>query len=150
VLRPGHEQELKRCLEECDVMGMRALWAHVAPGMPQPEDDSEARMSIHYARSSADWMQFKLRAYSHAWLTERGFPSGLPDELRPKAQRIYPVVVHGVGIAVGAPAHRRELARGLERAMSDAVMDCYADRKTEPEFVSGRMREAWRKFYRYA
>jgi hypothetical protein len=36
----------------------------------------------------------------------------------------------------------------VRSAMEDAVMHCYADRQTEPEFVKARMREAKEKTVR--
>jgi hypothetical protein len=146
----AHADEMKRCLVDCDVEAIRRLWAHVAPNMPQPEDDNHARATIHHARTQAENIPFKLRAYSHAWLTERGFPSALPDHMRPRAQRMYPVIVDAVGISVGGAAHRRDLQLAVRGAMSDAVMECYADNNKDPTFVSARMREARMKVYRYA
>lgn len=134
--------EFRRCLEQCDVAGARAIWLHVAPHLPQPMDDSEVLTTIHCARTAAGTIPFRLRAYSHAWLTERGLPSGLPDKLRPRAERMYPRVVEGVGIAVLTSPARRELGRAIERAMTDAVAECYADGDTEPSVVRARVQEA--------
>ena len=39
--------------------------------------------AIHLARTKSELLRFKLRAYSHAWLIDHGYPSLLPDELRP-------------------------------------------------------------------
>lgn len=151
MLAPGHSAELRRCLEQCDVAGARALWAHIAPHLPQPSDDWITLATIHRARTQAENISFKLRAYSHAWLTERAIPSGLPDELKPKAQRIYPVIVGAHGVAVGRPSSpHRERNLAIERAMSDAIMDCYANNTRDPEIISARMLEARAKVYRYA
>lgn len=144
-----HSAEMLRCLRDCDVEGIRALWAHVSPHLPQPESDADALASIHMARTQTQPMPFRLRAYSHAWLTERGLPSQLPDNLRPRAQRIYPVIVEGVGIAVSGTAHP-EFNDALRRAQSDAVLECYANKTTKTEFVRARMVEATAKFYKYA
>jgi hypothetical protein len=135
--------EFKRCLEECDVPGVRALWAHVAPHLPQPRDDEEALASLHGARTYSPAIVFWKRAYSHAWLTERGLPSGLPDHLRPRAERLYPRVVDAVGIAVSARVPG--LALRVRDAMSAAVEECYFEGRKAPEFVRARMREAWLK-----
>jgi hypothetical protein len=48
----------------------------------------------------AETVSFKARAWSHRWLTERALPSGLPDRLKPSAERVYSRVVEGVGISV--------------------------------------------------
>jgi hypothetical protein len=75
-------------------------------------------------------------------------PSALPDWLRPRADQLYPKVVEGVGIAVRGPGHKRALALALRTAMEQAVAECYADGKTEPEFVRARMADARTKVLR--
>jgi len=100
-------------------------------------------IALHHARTQAKSISLRARAYSHRWLVERGFPSGLPDEIKPKAERMFPEVREGVGIAVfGKSAIEKSVAPLIRDAMSDAVAECYADRKTDPAFVKGRMREA--------
>jgi hypothetical protein len=141
--------ELRQALEEMDIGLARKLWAHVAPRMPQPDDDYQARIVMHIARTKADKLGFRFRAWSHAWLTERGIKSLLPDELRPRAERLYPRVEHAVGVAVRALNDARApLANRVERAMSDAIADCYGNGDTEPEVVKKRMHEARLKVYR--
>jgi hypothetical protein len=141
--------ELKQALEEMDVGLARKLWHYVAPKMPQPENDYQARIVMHLARTKADSLEFRFRAWSHAWLVERGLESLLPDELRPPAERLYPRAEHAVGVAVRAMSEARApLARRVELAMSDAVADCYANGDTEPSLVKKRMLEARRKAYR--
>lgn len=150
MLAPGHSAELRRCLEQCDIAGARALWAHVAPNLPQPADDIVTLATIHHARTQAEYIRFRLRAYSHAWLVERALPSALPDELRPRAQRMYPVIKDAVGIAVGRPNSRhRERNRAIERAMGEAVLECYAENKKDPAHIYARLREVREKVFRY-
>lgn len=145
-----HQAEFRRCLEAGDVAGVRRLWAHVSPHLPQPKDDAQALVMLHMARTGAESIRFKLRAYSHAWLIERHYPSRLPDELKPKAQRIYPVTVDGVGISVNATsAAMAPVAKHIQGAMSDAVMDAFAEGKTDPVFVKDRMMEARERTKRY-
>jgi hypothetical protein len=116
--------------------------------MPQPGTDHEALITIHRARTEARSMPLSLRAYSHCWLVDHGVPSGLPDELKPRAERMYPRIVEAVGIAVKAgSAERIPLARRLRKAMEDAVAECYADGDTEPAFVRGRIVEARKKVF---
>lgn len=139
----NHAAEFRRCLEQCDVAAIRRLWAHVSPHLPQPASDTEALATIHRARTETKSIPLKLRAYSHRWLAERNLPSGLPDELRPAAERMYPRVVEAVGISVNAKSEwLRPVARAMQGAMSDAVMDAYAHGKTDPVFVKARMMEA--------
>ena len=139
----AHAAEFRRCLVDGDVAALRALWAHAFPHLEQPGDDEQAWTMLHRARTESQAVPFKLRAYSHRWLTDNGYDSGMPDELKPKAEHIYPRIVSAVGIAcmVTSP-HRYEQAKVVERAMSDAVAEAYADGRTEPEFVSKRMSEA--------
>lgn len=139
---------MKQCLLELDVQGAMGLWAHSRPGMPQPKNYDEAEVLVHHARTQLRDIPLRSRAYSHAWLTERNMPSGLPDELKPHAERLYPRIVDGVGISVKATAeHRREEALALRSAMSDAVAEAYADGRREPEYVRRRMAEARDRFF---
>lgn len=131
---------MRQCLETLDLPRLRALWQEVSPHLPQPATDEECLTSAHVARTMAESMPFSLRAYSHAWLLERGYPSHLPDALRPRAQREYPVVVGAVGIAV--KSNYPVVVREIRGAMEDVVENCYADKKTEPEYVKPRMLEA--------
>lgn len=138
--------DMRRCLEECDVRGARALWAKLSPHLPQPESDEQALVVLHHARTQAGSIAFRHRAYSHAWLSERGLPSGLPDRLKPRAERLYSRIVSAIGIAVKATAEwRKPAAAIIQRAMSDAVEDAYAEGRTDPEFVRARMGEARRR-----
>lgn len=131
--------DFRRCLVDCDIAGIRKLWADVAPNLPQPADDLEALAVIHLARTEARSIDLRLRAYSHRWLLDLGYPSSLPDSLRPKAERMYPVVVGGVGIAALAPKPHTPIVQGV---MRDAVMEAYADDETDPVFVRERMMAA--------
>lgn len=142
-----HQAELRRCLEQLDCAGTRKLWQHVSPHLPQPKSDAETLIALHHARTQAKSIQFKHRAYSHRWLCDNGYPSGLPDPLKPSAERIYPKIVKAVGIAVVAlSASRKPAAALIERAMADAVEDAYAEGKQDDDaFVTARMHEAREK-----
>ena len=123
--------------------GIRRLWQHVSPHLPQPTSDHEALIAIHYARTLAQSFSLRLRAYSHAWLLDHGYPSALPDELKPKAERMYPRIVEGVGIAcTGTSEIGRAIAPIIQGAMSDAVHGIYADKRPDPVFVKARMMDA--------
>lgn len=136
-----HAAEFRRCLEECDVSGIRRLSAHVMPHLPQPKSDAQALVSIHHARTQSVWIRLPLRAYSHRWLLERGLPSGLPDELKPSAERLYPQKTAAVGISVNSKYP--VVQRAIHGAMRDAVLETYADGHAEqPEIVKARMMEA--------
>lgn len=141
-----HQAEFLRCLTELDVIGVCALWFHVHPELPQPRDNEEALTTIHLARTQTAAVPDGMRCYSHKWLTERNLPSHLPDELKPKADRLYPRRVEAVGIAVKALSSAGEArARAVEKAMSDAVAECYEDGNTSPEVLRERMAAARRK-----
>lgn len=139
----NHSAEFRRCVEQLDVAGIRALWRHVSPHLPQPADDAEALASLHFARTQTRSIALKLRAWSHRWLLDHDLPSGLPDELKPAAEQICPRVVEAVGIMV---AYRSPILKPIgdqvRGAMEDAVMDAFAHRKTDPAFLRARMNEA--------
>ena len=138
-----HAAELRRCLVDCDVVAIRRLWAHVSPQLPQPETDAAAMVSIHHARTTMATMPLKLRAYSHRWLLDHGFPSGLPDEIKPRAERMYPQIAEGVGISVHTSPLLKPVGVMIRTAMEGAVMDVYADCcSPDPAFVRARMQEA--------
>jgi hypothetical protein len=140
-----HADEFRRCLLELDVPGIRQIWRHVAPHLPHQSDD-QILATLHAARTQANSIPHHLRFYSHQWLSERDLPSGLPDELRPLAQRMYPRTVSAVGIGVRSLfGKQRPLAAALEAAMADAVREAYAEGKTDPAFVRARMQEARNK-----
>jgi hypothetical protein len=129
-------------LESGRVEVLRSLWSHVFPGLPQPESREQAEIVMHRARTEAESVSLKARAYSHAWLCERGLPSGLPDDLKPKAERIYPVVVSAVGVSINARSPLLQpAAKMVERVVCDAVEDLYADGRTDPTFVRSRILE---------
>lgn len=132
--------EMLRYLEDADVAGMRVLWSKVGSGYPQ-HDAAGTLIAIHMARTACEALRFNYRGYSHKWLVERGLPSQLPDVLKPKAERLYPVTKPCVGIAVGSKWP--EVKREITKAMSDAVEQAAADgRLTDDEYVRGRMTAA--------
>jgi hypothetical protein len=133
----------RRCLEELDVEGIRSLWAEHSPHLSQPSAE-EALISLHMARTAAEGIEFKCRAYSHKWLTERGYSSRLPDHLKQSAERIYPRVVKGVGISYNIRAPElRPAAKLIQGAMEQAVLEADANGKlSDTEFVKNRMNEA--------
>jgi hypothetical protein len=136
----NHADAFRRCLIDLDVIGICDLWFHVCPHLPQPKNNDEALATIHYARTQANTIPLRLRCYSHAWLCERGLPSGLPDQWKPKASRLYPHEVKAVGVAVKAmSAENAPRARAIEKAMSDAAMECFADGVTDSDTIKARM-----------
>lgn len=140
-----HVAAFRRCMEELDAATARRLWAETRPHLPPIKTDADALVMLHHARTQAESMPLKLRAYSHRWLLDRELPSGLPDPLKPRAERLYPRNVEAVGISVnGSPLIRPALVE-IRTAMEHAVEDAFAERRTDPAFVSARMQEARRK-----
>lgn len=135
--------QFRQCLQDGDLAALRGLWAQVMPHLPQPQTDAQALIVMHRARTEAQSVTFRARAWSHRWLTERALPSGLPDGLKPRAERLYPVIVDAVGICVKASSElMKPAARMIQQAMSDAVADAYAEGRKDPVFVRQRMKEA--------
>ena len=141
--------DFRRCLFELDIAGLRRAQTEVKElaCFPPAASDAEILLCAHQVRTAIaregmhPW-EFRRCAYSHSWLIERGFESKLADHLKPKAQRLYPIIVDAVGIAAKTLGNRSTpLNRAVEKAMSDVVLDFYADGKKEPEPIKKRMRE---------
>jgi hypothetical protein len=139
-----HSAEARRIVEALDIESFRRLWPVIFPQYPALNTDADVLTAMHYARTSMKTVAFKSRAYSHAWLVDRGIPSGLPDNLKPKAERIYPVTRSAVGIMVHSKYP--EVKRAIRGAMEGAVLEAEADnRLTDSDHVKGRMQEARRR-----
>jgi hypothetical protein len=135
---------MRALLEAGDVEALRSAWAQLAPHLPR-HTRAQAEIVMHHARTQCEAVTLPKRAYSHRWLIERDLPSGLPDKLKPSAERLYPKVVTAVGIGSICSKGREWMqpALGLIRgAMEQAVQECYAEGHTDPGFVSARMAEA--------
>jgi hypothetical protein len=92
-----------------------------------------------------DDIPFRLRAYSHRWCVDNGLPSQLPDELKPKAERIYPRIVDAVGIAVAAKSGddgKAKLGALVRESMEHAVLEAYADGVKDPRLIQAMMMRA--------
>lgn len=134
---------IRRALVDLDVTLIRKVWGHVSPHLPQPKTREDALIALHVARTASDSVPVNHRLYSHAWLRDRGYPSRLPDNLKQSADRLYPIVVGSVGIAVGgALAKYKDVKDGVRGAMEGAVLDCYGMGDEDPKIVKPRMHEA--------
>jgi hypothetical protein len=123
-----HGAEFRRCLIELDVKGIRRLWQHVSPHLPQPKSDDEALHTLHLARTKVPNLPSHLREYSAAWLKEREGK-----------------VAWGVGVSVIAPARRAQRALEVREAMNEAVRDSIKAGvclETEADEVRNRMAKA--------
>lgn len=136
--------EFRTLLVEGDVQGLRGLWEVAMPHLPQPKSYAEAEKVMHITRTQAASIPLRPRAYSHRWLTERNLPSHLPDELRPKAERMFPIVVEGVGIFVRPTTNEylKPAMLEVQTSMEHAVADAYAEGRTDPDFVKAQMAAA--------
>lgn len=138
-----HSAEMMRCMRTLDVAGVRKLWQHMMPNMPQPKNDEDALTTLHVARTASKAMPAAARVYSHDWLLERGLPSQLPNEMLPASRRSEKRIVEAVGVSVNyRSSEMKPAALQIERAMSDAVSDAYAEGRTDVEFVRARLGEA--------
>lgn len=144
------QAEFRAALEDGDVRLLMKASAVLFPHLPQPATVQDAETSMHMARTQADWLDLKRRGWSHRWLTERGLPSQLPDVLRPKAERLYPVVVEAVLVSANTSSPAlRPVAQLVQRAMCDAVEEAAADGKLgDSEFVRARMFDARAKTFK--
>lgn len=137
------ETEFRRALEEGDFRRLRALHSALLPHIPEPTTDAAAEISLHMARTQADWLDLRKRAWSHRWLSERGLPSQLPDELKPKAERLYPVITEAVFVSANTNSPLlKPVAQQIQRSMCDAVEDCFANGDRDPHLVRKRMQES--------
>jgi len=116
------------CIREIDVKRAMGIWKSERPNAAQPENEYQATMMLHYARARMPSMPEQLRFYSHSWLINNGFPSELPDELKPKAQRMYPILAGAVGVSSGSLGGRKSAFNyAIDKVMSDAVLETHAD-----------------------
>ncbi len=134
--------DLRALLEAGDVEQCRAHFAAHAPHLPQAETREQAEIVMHTARTMTQGLTLRARAWSHRWLCERGLPSSLPDDLKPKAERIYPRVVEGVLISVLNRRGMEEAKPLVEADIAEVVADAYARGKTDPAYISGLMADA--------
>jgi hypothetical protein len=128
-----HANEFKRCLVELDVDGIRRLWNHVSPHLPQPKNEDEALHTMHLARTKMKGLHPRLLKYSKEWLAERARST----------------IVTGVGIAVKAPEWRRAHALELRHELENVVTSAHregVDLDKDAAEVSKRMLKAHRKF----
>lgn len=146
----NHSALFRDYLDRCDIEGVRKLWKHVAPHLPQPHGDFEVQVMIHSARTQAEFLPLKLRAYSHQWMLANGLPSQLPEHLKPAAERYDFRFAYGVGIAMKTTssgtdpqrALKKQLAREIQTAMGQAVEEAFADGRTDSDHLRRRMGDA--------
>ncbi len=149
----GAQAEFRTALETGDVALLERVHPILFPHLPAPAARDDAETMMHMARTQAEWMQLKPRAYSHRWLTERGLPSQLPDDLKPSADRLYPVVVEAVLVSANTNSpHLKPALKIVQQAICDAVEEAAADgRLSDSAFVRARMdaarSDAWQRLF---
>lgn len=155
-MQSDHAVLFREYLATSDLNGLRSLWAHVAPHLPQPNGDYEVQVMMHMARTQSESIALNLRVYSHQWLLANGLPSQLPDRFKPVADRAHNGFALGVGIAMVTddPAQiadpqlraeveqKRKIAKMVQRAMGDAVEEAFAEGRKDTPFLRQRMGDA--------
>jgi len=145
----SYQDHLRQALEDGDADLLWKLWRHVYPQLPQVETRDEAVIAMHIGRTATETVTMPKRLYSHAWLCERGFPSQLPDDLKPPPEQVRPRIVPAVGIAVNSLSddpERQQRAKAIEAAMAQAAGDCYASGIFDKDRVVRAMWAARAKF----
>lgn len=139
----AYSDAMMRCIRDCDAVLAMRIWKWERPNAAQPENVYQATMMLHYARTKLSNIPHKERFWSHCWLLDHAFPSALPDHLRAKAERMYPVEVAVVGIASGSgPQRKNAFNYAVEKVMSDAVLEMQADgHRLGAPIVKARMLE---------
>jgi hypothetical protein len=123
-----HSAEMLRCIRDCDAESAMRLWKAVRPHAAQPENAHQALIMLHYARTKLGNMPQRLRFYSHCWLRGHDLPSALPDHLKPKAERMYPIIVQAVGVSSGGlGGSKGAFNYAIQDVMRDAVLETQAD-----------------------
>ena len=142
-------EEFRECMIELDIYLARKLWNHTFPHLVQPTTDQQMLVMLHHARTQTQSISLRLRAYSHRWLCDNGYPSGLPDELKPKAEQIFPKVVEAVGISVNVRSPEMQpVADAMHGAMVESVMNSFEDGVKDPKIVKDNMLLAKVKAFR--
>jgi hypothetical protein len=100
--------------------------------MPQPKTKKDTLATLHVCRTVNEKADFKLRAYSHAWLIERSLPSQLPDHLKPRAERLYPRIVTAAAYSINFRSPFLKPIKPLVLQAIDARMnELWADNKNK-------------------
>jgi hypothetical protein len=146
-----HATELRRCLVDCDVDALLGLWKMLYPTQTPPETRQDCLIAIHIARTGSARLPFRFRAYSHQWLKDNLPPdlaakaSQLPDELKPRAERMYPRIVEAVGICVAGHGNKKtDYHHHVMKKLGEAVHEFYnfnLFKVMDPERLKERMTE---------
>lgn len=142
-VRRSAQSEFRQALRDRDVPLLMKASKVLFPKDQQPADETEATAQMHIARTMQGWMTVEERAYSHFWLKDRGFPSMLPNELLPWAERFEPAIRSGVGIACGTGKEWLKPALPLiQGAMAKTVIDRQELIETDPDLLRDKIKFA--------
>ena len=131
---------LRSILNDLDIPRMRTYASEAEPHMPSLGSDFAVEARMHYARTLTQTIVPRKRFYSHRWLFDHDLPSGLPDRLKPAADRMYPRIVEGVAICCASASS--EVALSIRSAMERVVLESFADDERDPGVVRLRMMDA--------
>lgn len=122
-----HGAELRRCLIQLDVHGMKKLWQHCNPHLPR-QTTIDALCSMHMARVQMRTIPRKLKNYSRDWLRDQNiFLIDGKWSVRDPALKIYS---EGVGIA--STSSVPGLSKKIVNAMSEALLNGMAKGIMDP------------------
>jgi hypothetical protein len=140
------------CIRDIDHEVAMKIWKHARPSAAQPENDLQAIIMLHYARTKIASMPEALRLYSHCFLRDYNVPSALPDHLKPKAERLYPIGTRSVGTSsIKIGGEKTVFNRAIDKIMADAVLETYADgHADQPQIVKARILEKRAEFKKRA
>lgn len=136
----------RQIMIELDVKGAHRLWGELFAHLPRAESDHDMLITLHVLRTQDELMIPRQRFYSHRWLEDHGYPSPLPNRLKPAAVRMFPDVRKSVGLAV-AGNEGSEASGAILKQMENAALelDGYGDlHKREialPHIMRARFRE---------
>lgn len=129
--------EMRRCLLEMDVAGMMKVHARLNPHL-EATTAADALVSMHVARCEMKTAPGKAKAYSKAWLAERGFEKHNGRWTHGPARP--DLVASAVGIA--SKSNTPGVARKVMVAMNDALLNAMAKGINEPEMQREVMQKA--------
>jgi hypothetical protein len=116
------QEEMRDCLIKADAELYVEISRKMFPHLPAPENHQQAEIAMHYARTITETIPTKYRVYSHTWLTDRYYPSGLPDQLKNVADQIAPRIAAAVGISVeSSNPILKPATKTIRKAMEEEV-----------------------------
>lgn len=140
-MQAQHASAFRRCLDDLDTATARKLWAETHPHLAQPQDDYEMLVTLHNARTQSASVPADKRLYSHRWLTERGLASSLPEDMKPRPERVELRYVDSVciGIVSEPGSFLAPIWGAVQKRMEARVAEVQADGEADPERIKALM-----------